>query len=345
MYRTRGSILVVSLFVMISLSFVALSLAYRGGMRRRTVRQVAVHERLQIHAQSAVAIAIGRLAENTNNYDHFAEPWHSHASLGSEDWLPEWQDAPDGGLAEYETDYYVIDEEGKLNILFAASSALESMGMSADQVASLFDWMDDDNLTRSGGAESDFYEAQTPGYRCKNGALQLLDELQMIRNFTAASYYGEDANRNRVLDANENDGSLSYPADNADGMLQFGWVDLLTTYGTGLINLNTAPRPVLAVLPISETAVNQIIGYRTFDAGSSGNLEDHVFVSATDIEQLQGLTEAERSVLTSIAAYKSTHFRIFAVATHITSDLQYTLEVAVKMTDDGPVVLQWKAGG
>jgi DNA uptake protein ComE-like DNA-binding protein len=45
---------------------------------------------------------------------------------------------------------------------------------------------------------------------------------------TAEILYGEDANRNGLLDANENDGDLSPPSDNRDGRLDPGLVDFVT---------------------------------------------------------------------------------------------------------------------
>jgi hypothetical protein len=86
--------------------------------------------------------------ENANEFDHRAESWCTHEPLASEDWLFEWtaQGMDDDLL--FVTDYQVIDEEGKLNIMFASSAALEKLGMPAEQIACLFDWMDADGIAR-----------------------------------------------------------------------------------------------------------------------------------------------------------------------------------------------------
>ena len=123
-----------------------------------------------------------------------------------------------------------------------------------------------------------------------------------------------------------------------------GWVDLLTACGDGRINLNTAPRSVLETLPISEQAVDQIVAYRSFDGGSFGRLEDHVFRSATDIEQLQGLKDSDRNVLIALVGFKSVHFRVFVQALHLPTGLRHDVQVLVRMTGDGPEILQWKVG-
>ena len=44
------------------------------------------------------------------------------------------------------------------------------------------------------------------------------------------SLYGEDANLNGILDANENDGDTTAPSDNRDGILDCGILEYSTVY-------------------------------------------------------------------------------------------------------------------
>lgn len=50
-----------------------------------------------------------------------------------------------------------------------------------------------------------------------------LNDLLEIAGVTTSLLYGEDLNRNGILDDNENDGANSLPLDNADGRLDLGW--------------------------------------------------------------------------------------------------------------------------
>ena len=329
--------------VMTVLGLAAISFAYRAGIESRTVRDRVVMIQLKAHAASAVAIALGQLMENTNDFDHHAEPWHTHAPLAAEEWLSGWTEGQAGQASVFITNYQVIDEESKLNVSLASSEALEKLGMSIEQIASFFDWMDSDNVAQAEGAENEYYLVRPQPYYCKNAPLQILDELLLIRGFGPLDYLGEDANHNRILDATENDGSVHYPPDDANGELRLGWVDLLTCVGDGQININTAPQAVLEALPISTDAVDQIVGFRAFDEHSSGNLEDHVFRSQLDIDQLQGLTEIDREALAGIATFNSTHFRIFVQSVHLPTGLRYHLQVLVR-TGQKPEILQWKVG-
>ena len=48
---------------------------------------------------------------------------------------------------------------------------------------------------------------------------------------TPTILFGEDVNKNGILDPNEDDGEKSFPRDNQDGKLQRGWSAYLTLWG------------------------------------------------------------------------------------------------------------------
>jgi type II secretory pathway component PulK len=109
-----------------------------------------------------------------------------------------------------------------------ANPLLNLPNMTPEIAAAMLDWLDSDDSPRTDGAESEYYLALTPPYSPKNGPLDTLDELLLVRGVTPRLLYGEDANQNGVLDANEDDGAESYPSDNADGLLDRGWLPYLT---------------------------------------------------------------------------------------------------------------------
>lgn len=85
------------------------------------------------------------------------------------------------------------------------------------------DWIDkDDETTGTGGAESAYYSTLKRPYAVKNGPLDCIDELLMIKGMTKELYYG----------------TRDKPGLNR----------LLTVYGDGRININTAPKLVLRAL-------------------------------------------------------------------------------------------------
>jgi hypothetical protein len=337
----RGSALILVLFVLGVLSLVAASFSYRAGLENRLAGQTEIIARLRCHASSAGAIALARLAAEENDFDHPAEPWCSHGPLSEEGWLNDWSAADSGEAAAFVTDYQVIDEAGKLHVSYASGEAMEALGMTAEQIDGLFDWMDSDSVRRSEGAETEHYQ-QWDGYRCKDAPLEMLDELLWVSGFTASDYYGGDWGRYRFLpepgplpaEAREDVGSLAQP----------GWVDLLTCLGDGRINLNTTPEAVLRTFPLSEAGVGQLLGYREFDADRSGKVEDHAFRSETDIDQLQGLSRSDREILKGIGRFSSEYFRILVCSRHLKSGMTFRLDVLVRMRDGTPEILQWKSG-
>lgn len=117
--------------------------------------------------------------------------------------------------------YGVIDEAGKINlnallqidpsgevafdVLMKLRSQLPSM---TEEIAdAIIDWIDTDDEPRPAGAENAYYSAQTPGYLCKNGPLDSLEELLLVKGMTPELLFGADRNRNGVEDQGENDGN------------------------------------------------------------------------------------------------------------------------------------------
>jgi DNA uptake protein ComE-like DNA-binding protein len=148
--------------------------------------------------------------------------------------------------------YGLMDESAKLNLNILLSMKLDDdeihtwllniPGMTIELADCILDWIDTDDTKRPYGAESEIYEAMSPPYRAKNGPLESLDELLMVQGVTPALLYGEDANRNGLLDPNENDGDASPPLDNHNGVLDHGWVAFLTAYSRES-NLRADGRP------------------------------------------------------------------------------------------------------
>ncbi|MBN2447665.1 MAG: general secretion pathway protein GspK [Phycisphaerae bacterium] len=137
--------------------------------------------------------------------------------------------------------YGITPESSRLNINTATDEQIEQLisplllelGVenSAELVAALLDWMDEDDEVRENGAESEYYAALEPPYQPKNGKLDTIEELLLVKGFNAAVLWGEDTNRNGLLDLNEDDGADSFPYyDNGDGILNYGIAPFLTVW-------------------------------------------------------------------------------------------------------------------
>jgi DNA uptake protein ComE-like DNA-binding protein len=137
--------------------------------------------------------------------------------------------------------YGITPESGKLNLNTATDAQLEQLltplladlGVenAPELIAALLDWRDADEDVRDGGAEAEYYATLTPPYRPKNGVFDTVEELLLVRGFTAAILWGEDTNRNGLLDPNEDDGDATFPDyDNGDALLNHGIAPFLTVW-------------------------------------------------------------------------------------------------------------------
>ena len=136
----------------------------------------------------------------------------------------------------------LVDESSKININAITALDLDEdqshalllaiPGMTDEAADGILDWVDSDDDERTYGAESLTYEGFEPPYSAKNGACESIDELLLVSGVTPELLYGEDANRNGLLDPNEDDGDFTSPADNEDGLLDLGWNAYLTIFSS-----------------------------------------------------------------------------------------------------------------
>ena len=136
------------------------------------------------------------------------------------------------------------DEHAKLNVnTIPRLMLLEIASMSPDVVDAIVDWRDADDEAGMMGAEYEFYAGRGLGYEPRNGPFRSIAELELVAGAFPRYVRGEDQNLNGRLDPNENDGALSEPPDNADGVLDAGWSAVLTARATGsLIGASGLPK-------------------------------------------------------------------------------------------------------
>lgn len=123
--------------------------------------------------------------------------------------------APDPEMGGSEPYYGVTCESGKINLnammkIDPTGDLLYKMllgaGVAEEIAACIVDWLDADTDPRAGGAEDDYYAGQSPPYRARNGAIDSIEELLLVKGVTEAILYGGDVNRNGVQDEGETSG-------------------------------------------------------------------------------------------------------------------------------------------
>ncbi len=99
--------------------------------------------------------------------------------------------------------------------------------MTEEIADAIMDWLDSDDDLRDYGAETSYYEGQSPAYQAKNGPMDSLDEILLIRGVTPQLLFGLDTNRNGVLDPNE---AAAGNVSAVDADMYLGWSAYLTLY-------------------------------------------------------------------------------------------------------------------
>lgn len=164
-------------------------------------------------------------------------------------------------------------------------------------IDSFLDWLDADDVPRFDGAETDDYYAQLdPPYRAKNGPLDTVEELLLIRGFTPAILWGGE-----------------HEVEFGEPVAVQGVADLLTTYGDGKVNINAASARVLRTLDgVDEIAAGAIIEEREGFLREDGTQESTPFTSGQDLmRRIPGLNPDIAQQLTT----DSQIFRITMIGT------------------------------
>jgi type II secretory pathway component PulK len=180
----------------------------------------------------------------------------------SEETVVSWPPLPNRSgipIGEGMFDYVITDEEGRINLNYLDSNTKSGPktnreifrellvqtgvddGEQADIIIdSILDWIDRNDEHHLNGAEDDWYQKNykeqgfSEPYHCKNGKLDTIDELLMIRGISPAILYGSN--------------SVYAQADNTD-RTYLGIQPYITVFGfQRAINQQTAPPLLMQIM-------------------------------------------------------------------------------------------------
>ena len=167
-------------------------------------------------------------------------------------------------------------------------NALDVMGVPFSDTSAIvdgvMDWIDRDDNNRPAGAETRDYLFYEPPYVAKNGPLDDIRELLMIQGVPAELYWGPEFGIDKAQLSPE---EMAFAMEDPTAFLpifEVGLKDLFTPISSGLINVNTASRWVLMLIPgIDEMTANAIISRRAGADGMEGTGDDEPFRSPAEI--------------------------------------------------------------
>ena len=216
-------------------------------------------------------------------------------------------------------DVFIEEESGKLNLNVVVPPSGEYTGtyyagvvtrllkrlkLPTDLIDPLADWIDENEDPHRSGAEANWYQRQKPPYAPRNGPLQTLEELRLVKGFDGKTF---EALRPLVTVYTD------YPAA-----------------PTAPVNINTAPPEILASL---DEALNDDLVKRITD-----RRKNEPFKSPADLVKVAGLEQIATGLQTRIST-RGAVYRLIATAR--IGETARTIEAVVRVVGN-PAFLYWR---
>lgn len=187
-----------------------------------------------------------------------------------------------------------LDAHSKLNVNRLDAEDLVLLdSMDEGTAQSIENWIRGTSETGGLGADVGSYTGLRYPYEPREGPIRSLKELELVQGIDAKLLLGEDANASNLLDQAEDDSDATFPADNADGVLDPGWSKFLTgvselgiSGGYGLsgskrLDLSTANSGDIASRLNVDTTQAEAI--RTYALSEGSTLADFVRTNLADL--------------------------------------------------------------
>ena len=268
-HRSReGAALIVALWVLIILSLIVGSFAFEAKLEAMLVsykRKKYQAEMLAISgieyaraildsARNAKELEIADLAEDPDGFNQAALYVQRSLSTTTEIQLGNGRFSVTIESAESGRNINLLTREQWQDIFEMANMPSTEWDTMID---CLEDWIDENDLHGLNGAESDDPFYQERGYPVKNGPLDSVEELLLVKGWGPEILYGR-------------------PADEENDEI-FGIADILTVWGDGKVNLNTAnTNLLLSFAEYEDWELASVFEARMGPDGEEGTLDDGI---------------------------------------------------------------------
>ncbi len=336
--RERGSLFILSIWLLLMLSFFTLAIGHTVHQQLRIFKNLQVREELRLIAEAGVKKAIAVLNRRDPQRpirDSLAADWSANPAA--------FQDVAvgpgafsvnkfayghgDSSFAKMESlRFGMMDEESKINLnlttdvvvltrLFQAAMESESDTM-RDLAEAVMDFKDEDDSSYASGAESRYYRNLTPPYEPKNAKIDTLEELLWVKGMRPEIFVKIKP--------------------------------LLTLHSSGKINVNTASFAALAAIGFEKTLALKILDFRngpdrTPGTGDDGFLGD-LTALAPALAATSGLEEAEKArvdqiILEGQITVSSEYFQIQSIGKIKNRQQAMVIQCVVERYGE---ILQWR---
>jgi general secretion pathway protein K len=263
-------------------------------------------------AQSGMEMARALIQDDDPSYDGPDERWAQFGFLAAHSPRLFPEGSFSGRIVDENSKFNpngVVDAYGNVNLKKKdqMERLLSLLGHPADWTEALLDWLDADDQPRARGAEKEFYLSRTFPHLPKNGPLDSLDELLLIRGVPSSLLYGEEGKE--------------------------GLIDYLTVRSDGRININTAGLAVLMSLSpkIDRPMAEAVLAYRL----------EKPFRKPEDLRSLPGWESVYPMISGEITA-GSAYFSVEVLGSY--REARATVQAVIRREGRKTRVLSWKAG-
>ena len=321
-----GVAMVIVLWVVLVLSLLISGFAFTMHVETQVTSFARKELKAEMLARSGIEVARMQLLLDLRS------PTESGFDAPNQQWATNELLYVDHQLGEGMYNVKVVDEESKLPInsstpeqLKRLLALLEVDPFDSDIIVdSITDWMDDNDLHQLNGAEDDYYTSLSPPYRAKNGPLDRVEELLLVRGVTPELFYGTPATE--------------------DEEARPGFVDLFTTMSSGKVNINTAPPIVLqALLGLDDVQVEAMMARRNGADGIAGTEDDQPYQSIDEfLTLLGGVNQEIRQQVAQLLTVTSAFFTV--KSTGEVGGVKQTI-LATLRRDGGQILpVSWREG-
>lgn len=246
----KGTILIVSLWILAILSILAIGIGFRAAIEVRLSKYHMDKLKGLYLAKAGIFKTQEILSWDSSDYDTIRECGMT-IPVGKESEDIFKGRLGDGSFAiSYDEEGKnlpgMIDEERKINVNTVSSNVLKNLLVNEGIAASIINWRSlKGSLPMQNGTPDSYYETLPAPYKCKHAPFSCIEELMLIKDFTPEVFE-----------------SIK---------------DYVTIYGDGKININTTTRRVMLALGLSEEIVATIIMFRNGQDKIPGTKDDNVF--------------------------------------------------------------------
>lgn len=320
----RGSILILTLWVLVFVTVFAVNIGLR--IRQRATLVSRIEDRNQLHrcARAGVKKAIAVLrrdltahaqiytsagkAERHNNLEDFKDVMIGDRTVNV--YYREGADSQDARRYGFE------DEERKININRANRIVLRNIitlaaGLDEDRASvlaeAIIEWREYGQTQVEGFNSEGFYATLEYPYEIKDFEFEVPEELLLVRGFTPDIF--------RKLRP------------------------YITIWGDGQVNINTAPKPVLRALGLTPDVADKLLFVRQGVDETEATKDDYIFYKTFDIAvEMSAFVELTKDEVAQIDALNGlrlikTNSQYFQIQSHAYTDPQRPEWTAVGVYD------------